>query len=70
MQDYVIYNPDTWKGIYIYTYKYEDSMSDNPEKIPYISLMQNLDEKDEWFNNTFKKIAYKNPIVLLTKIKG
>jgi hypothetical protein len=69
-QDYVIYNPDVWKGIYIYTYKFEDWMLDNPEKTPYISLVKNLDEKDEWFNNTFKKVSQKKPIVLLTKIKG
>lgn len=69
-QDYVIYNPDIWEGIYIYTYKYEDWMLDNPEKITYVSLVNDIAEKDKWFSNTFKIIIRKNRLILVTKIRG
>lgn len=70
-QDYIIYNPDLNKGIYIYSYKNSESWKlDNPEMATYISLGTKIDEKDLWFSNTFKLIYSKNRIVLLTKIRG
>lgn len=69
-QDYVIYNPDLEKGIYIYSYKNEDWKLEQPEMETYISLIENIDESDQWFGNTFKVIIRKKPLMLLTKIRG
>jgi hypothetical protein len=69
-QDYIIYNPDIYQGIYIYTYMYEDWMQDSLENIIYISLLRDVYKKDKWFNNTFKIIYNENHFMLLTKIRG
>jgi len=70
-QDYIIYNPDANKGIYIYSYKNRESWKlDNPEMATYISLDDSISENDHWFSNTFKIINRKNRLFLLTKIRG
>lgn len=70
-QDYIIYNPDLNKGIYIYSYKNNEPWKlDNPEKATYVSLGDKVNENDHWFSNTFKVINSKKRLILLTKIRG
>lgn len=70
-QNYVVYNPDLNKGIYIYSYKNTEPWKlDNPEMATYVSLDNKIDMNDLWFNNTFKVISSKNNFVLLTKRRG
>ncbi len=70
-QDYIIYNPDLDKGIYIYSYKNNESWKlDNPEMATYISLGDKINKNDHWFSNTFKVVNRKSRMVLLTKIRG
>jgi hypothetical protein len=70
-QDYIIYNPDLNKGIYIYSYKNNEPWKlDNPEKATYVSLSDKINENDHWFSNTFKVISSKKRLILLTKIRG
>ncbi|VXB09423.1 MULTISPECIES: hypothetical protein [Chryseobacterium] len=70
-QDYIIFNPDLNKGIYIYSYKNSEPWKlDTPEKATYVSLGNKIDKNDLWFGNTFKIISSKNHLVLLTKIRG
>lgn len=69
-QDYIMYDPDLRKGIYIYRYKYEDWMADELQMINYIALDKNIDKRNKWFNNTFKIVTQKGSVVILTKNDG
>lgn len=70
-QDYIIYNPDLNRGIYIYSYKNSEPWKlDNPEMATYVSLANIIHKNDLWFSNTFKVIRSKNHLLLLTKIRG
>lgn len=65
-QDCMIYDPDILKGFYIYRYKYEDWMADEPQLIPYVTLAKNVDMNNQWFKNKFKIVSQKGSLVILT----
>lgn len=63
-QEYTLYNPYK-KGIYLYVYKFEDWMFDEPNKIIYLSVLDDEIIKDKWFKSKFKILKKINNIYLL-----
>lgn len=63
-QEYTLYNPYK-KGIYLYVYKFEDWIFDEPNKIIYLSVLDDEIIKDKWFNSKFKILKKVNNIYLL-----
>ena len=63
-QQYVLYSPNK-EGIYLYTYIFEDWMMEEPDRVVYLSVIDDDIPNDKWFNSSFKILKKVNNIYLL-----